>query len=1356
RYLSVVAGYHVPAALLGRLRGARLPLAGHRFVESAWTAGRAVFSRDLATDSPLLVETLGGKTPRAALFVPLLAKARPIGGLTLFWWDREYTLTPAKRRLVEGIGRQAGLAIDNARLYEEADNRRREAEVLAGVLQAINVSLDLDAVLQRVAEGAMNLCRSDMAHIALRDPISGAMVFRCWAGSRLHGRQPYALEPGRGVGGQVLLTGCPFRTDDYAEDPRITKDYVATIEAEGIVASMAVPIKSGDQVEGLLFVDDRSRRSFTDRDEAVLARLGEYAAIGVRNARLFAETDRRRRAAESLADLGRLVSQSLDPAEVAQRIADSVRALLGAAAATLYRLEPSSGDLVSLAINDAGRPARQPRMTVPRGTGVSGLAVRDRCPVTTSDVFTDPRVTLTAAVRARVGRGPYHAVLAVPLLVKDEVIGALTVVDRLGRHFDEEAVALAQAFADQAAVAVENARLFEETGQRLRETETLLAVGRVLSQTLPVDEMLRQVAREVARAFRADMVGAYFLDPRREVLVPIAGYHVPREFLETLARAGLELARFPLLGEAWQTRRPVWTSDYKADPRVDQGILSGLRPGALLFAPTLIRGEIVGGLFLAWWAAGRSFTGAEARLVEGIAAQVGLALENAELVRQTREKLRETETLLSVSRALSSTLDLQPLLRHFLRQVARTIEADSVGVWLVDPVSGHLEPFAGYRVPRAALEAMRGYRIDPAESPLYAAGMATGRALVSTNVPDDPRVPAGLKARAPHRAQLFAPIVAKERALGGFIAVWWERTREFSDRELALVEAMGAHAGVAVVNAELFRDNRRKLDELSVLYELSRAVTGQLDIGTLVQAVHQQTGRVLNADSMVVFLVDPPGQRFEVALRMVDGAPDPNPIRAYPLGHGLMTAVFQRRQPLRTDDYAGACRREGVQPVPASLRFPHWLGVPLVAGDQALGILALRDAARPFTESDERLLVNIAGLAALAVRSARLYDERRRAHDDLAAAQDQLIRSEKLRALGEMAAGVAHDFNNILAAIMGRAQLLLTQVEEPRYQRQLRIIETAAQDGARTVRRIQEFTRVRRARPFEPVNVGQLIAEVLEVTRSRWKDDAMARGIAYEMRVSGGPVPPVAGDPSELREVLVNLVFNALDAMPTGGRVTIRLGADDERVQCDVTDTGVGMTGDVRRRVFDPFFTTKAEKGTGLGLSVAYGIIARHGGGIEARGEPGRGSTFTIRLPVARAPSPAPPAVSPASPPRAARILLIDDEPAVREVLADLLVAQGHTVSALPDGRAGLARLRDEPFDLVVTDLGMAGLSGWEVARLARVERGGIPVVLVTGWADHIDVDEARAHGVSGVLTKPFEAEAVRDVVARALSHVSE
>jgi CheY-like chemotaxis protein len=335
---------------------------------------------------------------------------------------------------------------------------------------------------------------------------------------------------------------------------------------------------------------------------------------------------------------------------------------------------------------------------------------------------------------------------------------------------------------------------------------------------------------------------------------------------------------------------------------------------------------------------------------------------------------------------------------------------------------------------------------------------------------------------------------------------------------------------------------------------------------------------------------------------------------------------------------------------------------------------------------------------------------------------------------------------------MGRAQLLLTQLEEPGQRRQLQIIERAAMDGARTVRRIQEFTRMRRDRPFEPVDLNQVVEEVVEVTRSRWKDDAVARGISYEVRVEPTALPLIAADPSELREVVTNLVLNALDAMPDGGRVTLTTSVDRETVVCAVTDTGIGMTEEVRQRVFDPFFTTKAEKGTGLGLSMAYGIVTRHGGEIEVRSRPWQGSSFSIRLPVAR-----PPATTPASPGDPgpvvpARVLVIDDEENVRQVLAELLMAQGHTVAAHADGRSGLARFHDEPFDVVFTDLGMPGLSGWEVARVVKLRRPATPVVLVTGWSDQMEPDEVRRRGIDFVVAKPFEATTIRRVLGEALA----
>ncbi|OGL05537.1 MAG: hypothetical protein A3I03_12050, partial [Candidatus Rokubacteria bacterium RIFCSPLOWO2_02_FULL_68_19] len=911
-----------------------------------------------------------------------------------------------------------------------------------------------------------------------------------------------------------------------------------------------------------------------------------------------------------------------------------------------------------------------------------------------------------------------------------------------------ETQALLGSLVAQAAVALDNARLYAETTRRLEETQTLLAVGQVLSQNLPTQELMRQVAREVGRAFGADMVGAYFLDAKKEVLRAMAGYHVPKEFLQTFLENPFPISQLRLVQEAWESRKPVWTSDAVNDPRwfARELLPAGVPPHSVLFAPTPVRGEIVGGLFLVWWVAGRTFPPAELRLIEGVASQVGLALENADLARQTEEKLRETETLLSVSRALSSTLDLHPLLRHFLRQVARTIDCDSVGVWMVNPANGRLEPVVGYRVPPHLLDTIRKAQIDPEGSAFYAEGFRSRRVQVSSNVPEDPRISDSLKAGAPHRAQLFAPIVARERVIGAFIAVWWDRTREFSERELALVEAMGSQAGAAVENARLFEDNRRRLEELSVLHELSRAVTGQLDLGELVRAIYHQVGRVLDARNIVILLHDEAADELDVVLRMDDGVERPGPLR-YPFGGRLVTRVLERGRPIRTDDYVEECRREGVSPVESSTRYPHWLGVPLVAGDATIGGLILRSDVQAFTSADERLLVNIAGVAALAIRSARLFDERTRAYRDLAAAQDQLIRTEKLRALGEMASGVAHDFNNLLSSILGRAQLLMRRVEDPKLRQWLQVIERAATDGARTVRRIQEFARIRRDQPFVAVDLNRVVQDALEVTQSRWQEDAESRGVTIRVTTDLTPVPSVSGDPAELREVLTNLILNAVDAMPDGGTLTLATRADETTVSLSVSDTGTGMTPDVQPLIFDPFFTTKGPSGTGLGLSITYGIVSRHGGQIRVESAEGQGTTFHLTFPVStvEAEPPRPAALEPGAP---LRCLVVDDEQSVLEVLGDVLAAGGHSAVLVADGAEAIRRFKAEPFDIVFTDLAMPGVNGWQVARAVKDQAPSVPVLLVTGWGVELSPDELRGKGIDAVLSKPVQFEDILAAVA--------
>jgi signal transduction histidine kinase len=226
--------------------------------------------------------------------------------------------------------------------------------------------------------------------------------------------------------------------------------------------------------------------------------------------------------------------------------------------------------------------------------------------------------------------------------------------------------------------------------------------------------------------------------------------------------------------------------------------------------------------------------------------------------------------------------------------------------------------------------------------------------------------------------------------------------------------------------------------------------------------------------------------------------------------------------------------------------------------------------------------------------------------------------AERFRRLGEVAGGVIHDFNNVLASIQGRTQLLrqrLQREDNAELARYLEVIEKVTQDGARSVRRLMEFTRPPRMAPVSPVDLNRLVEDVLEISRPRWDDAERRNGRRYTIRLEPAPVPPIAADPSELREALLNIVLNAFDAMPEGGELWVSTAGDAQAVCCVIADTGPGMPETVRRRIFEPFFTTKGERGTGLGLSVAHSLITRHGGRIEVDSRPGAGTIFTLRFP---------------------------------------------------------------------------------------------------------------------------------------------
>ncbi len=377
---------------------------------------------------------------------------------------------------------------------------------------------------------------------------------------------------------------------------------------------------------------------------------------------------------------------------------------------------------------------------------------------------------------------------------------------------------------------------------------------------------------------------------------------------------------------------------------------------------------------------------------------------------------------------------------------------------------------------------------------------------------------------------------------------------------------------------------------------------------------------------------------------------------------------------------------------------------------------------------------------------------------ELRAAQQQRVQQERLRALGEMSSGVANDFNNQLTVLVGYSDLLLlndAQIlnNKPMARRYLQTLHDAAQDAVRVVARLRDFHRPRGADDvFLPIDLARLVQETATLTQPRWRGQARAAGHSVSVRLELNAVPDVAGNAAELREVVTSLIFNAVDALPADGTITLRtrLSEDGEKALLEVEDTGIGMTDNVRARCLEPFFSTKAETGSGLGLSVAYGIVQRHDGSLDIRSQVGHGTTVCIHLPLAGrsvdaagAPLPAAQSVRPL------RVLLVEEDAGVREVVSEYLRRDQHEVSTAVTGREGLEKFEAGGFDLVVADLALEELNGERLAAAIKAHTPGMPVILLTGFADSVASPERRPVGIDAVLRKPLEAGALWRAMAQ-------
>lgn len=542
-----------------------------------------------------------------------------------------------------------------------------------------------------------------------------------------------------------------------------------------------------------------------------------------------------------------------------------------------------------------------------------------------------------------------------------------------------------------------------------------------------------------------------------------------------------------------------------------------------------------------------------------------------------------------------------------------------------------------------------------------------------------------------------------------------------------------------------------QLARLDLLQRTTRAIGDRLDLQSIFQVILRSLEDNLPIDFGCVCLFD--GSTLTVETIGAKSVPLAKTMGIEPKSelpidqNGLsrcVGGVLVHEPDVRGSDFAFPQRLAA-----AGLR--SFVAAPLIVESKVFGVLiAARTGANAFSSPDCEFLRQLSEHAALASHQTQLYTALQEAYDNLRQSQQSLLQQERLRALGQMASGVAHDINNAISPIALYTESLLEREAglSARAREYLSTIQRSIADVAQTVTRMREFYRQRdQSADLVPVDLNELIGQALTLTRARWSDMPQERGIVIDVHQDLAPqLPKIMGTESDIRDALTNLIFNAVDAMPAGGTLSLRtrpVNGESPSVVLEVTDTGMGMDERTKRRCIEPFFTTKGERGTGMGLAMVYGMAKRHSAQIEIESAVGQGTAFRIKFAIA----PEQAATVETAPSvivtgTKQRLLVIDDDPLLREALLRILETEGHDVTVVDGGQAGIdtfiaAHREGRPFDAVMTDLGMPYVDGRGVAAAVKQVSPRTPVILLTGWGQRLNTEQSVPANVDVVLSKP-------------------
>jgi GAF domain-containing protein/anti-sigma regulatory factor (Ser/Thr protein kinase) len=1250
--LHIVASYGaVGATASARIDG--LPLTRGTVTGRAFLDRRSIHVPDIAAvmetefpDSRPYQKELGFRT---TLATPLLSKNIPIGVILI----RRMAVNPFSNKqiaMLETFATQAVIAIENTRLFEAEQTKTAELRqsleyqtAISEVLGIISRSpSELQPVLDAIVSTARGLCEAERAVVwQINEDQFRPIAFSGMDVSGVEKIAHHRLPLGSGsVLGRAADKGRAAQVLDAATDSTLSPEQNELARAGKIHSILAVPLMRDGRPTGCLSVSRTVVQSFSDRQVALLETFADQAVIALENTRLFEEVQARTRELQESLDYQTATSDVLgvisrSPSQlqpVVDEIVQTAKRLCSAERATMWRWLEGKFDLLAHTIIDPTLAKYLKDNPIPPDrTSLATRAVLERRTMDVPDVQADPEL----GSKDQVVLGRIRTLLAVPLLRKGEPIGALSLSKLEVEPFSDTQIALMETFADQAVIAIENARLFEAEQASKRELQESLEYQTAMSDVLgviaasptdirPVLQTLVESACQLCAAYD----GIILL--REGDWLQVKAHHGP--IPANVAKR--KITRDWVNGRCVADCVQIHVQDLQAEvTEYPEGAALAQRLGArtILATPLMREGEAIGAIMIRRDEV-RPFSDKQIGLLKTFARQAVIAIENTRLFEEVQARTRELTDALEQQTATgevlsvisSSPTDTQPVFSAIAKNAVRLCNAMFGAVFSYDGTLVHF--VAGHQVTEDALRLWRDEYPIPPRGLIHRA--IADRAVVNVaDMIEDPRVVNIEVARTlGNRSQLVVPMLQGDQVIGT-INVYGAEPVPFTDAQIALLETFAHQAVIAIENTRLFEEVQARTRELTESLQQQTATADVLkvisrstfNLQTVLDTLVESAARLCAADTAAIWR--PNGDTFRFLAHYAFNPEYRTLMEQYlvPVGRGSVAGrTLLEGRPVQVADVladpeyavAAAARTGGYRTL---------LGVPLMREGTPIGVITLqRSTVQPFTEKQLELLMTFADQAVIAIENTHLFEEVQARTRELAKTVEDLeIASEHK---SRFVANMSHELRTPLAAILGYAELIQEGFYGPQPEKSMDALTRIRSNGKHLLGLINTVLDIAKIESGQfTLNMAEYAIEsVVETVRSATESLAQNKKLALKTEVAKS-LPIGLGDEQRLTQVLLNLVGNAIKFTDTG-EVRVTAKAVNGQFNLSVTDTGPGIPTEHQTRIFEQFHqvdssNTKAKGGTGLGLAIAKQIVELHGGRIWVESTPGKGSTFRMELP---------------------------------------------------------------------------------------------------------------------------------------------